>query len=296
MARTREAARRVFAVEYNSSQHEDRGLEENAPNYVITPLGESVNRMYLIGVLMSKTNNGTDDSPMYRAEIRDPTGTFYLYAGQYQPQALTALAQLEPPALLGVVGKIRTFVRDDGSFYASVKPEVIFPVDIPQRDRWIISTARFTMDRIRALKDAYGMDDPNEKDLVEMGHSGRTAASAVRSIGIYGQVDLEPIKKGIRDALDLVLEGGGESLGELPKMESGPSPKEAEKEKPGAEVKDTVFAIIKATMGNKGALYRDIIEECAKKGIDKIQLEETIQELLDEGLVYEPTIGIIKPV
>ncbi len=301
MARLRQAAKRVFASEYNLSQHEDRGLEENAPNFVITPLGENVSRIYFIGVMMTKTNNGTDDSPMYRAEVRDPTGTFYLYAGQYQPQALTALAQLEPPTLIGVVGKVRTYVRDDGSFYASVKPEVVFPVDIPQRDRWIISTTKYTMDRIRALKDAMEEDEPTEEGLIEKGHPKRAAVSAVRSVGIYGNVDVDPIKLSLKDALDLVIEGGGESIGEIPKIAQ--SDGLIKKDEPEVIAKDTddgtkdiVLEIIKGLSGDKGALYRDIITDCEKKGIDKIQLEETIQELLDEGQVYEPTIGIIKPV
>ena len=76
MARTREVAHRMFAVEFNASRHEDRGLEENAPNYVITPLGAHVNRLYFVGNLMSKVNSGTEDSPIYKAEIRGPTGTF----------------------------------------------------------------------------------------------------------------------------------------------------------------------------------------------------------------------------
>ncbi len=298
MARLRQPAKRMFAVEYNRSQHEDRGLEENAPNYVISPLGENINRVYFIGVMMSKTNNGTDESPMYRAEVRDPTGTFYLYAGQYQPQALTALAQLDPPTLIGVVGKVRTFIREDGSFYASVKPEVVFPVDIPQRDRWINESSKFTMERIKACRDAYDMDEPDEEKLQEKGHPGRAIQSALRSVGIYGNTDLEPIKLGVKDALDLVIEGGGESIGEIPVL----SPSEGavaatpEKKEVADDVKDTVLEIIKNLTGEKGALYRDIITDCEKKGIDKIQLEETIQELLDEGQVYEPTIGIIKPV
>lgn len=297
MARLREPAKRIFAVEYNRSQHEDRGLEENAPNYVISPLGENVNRLYFIGVMMSKTNNGTEESPMYRAEVRDPTGTYYLYAGQYQPQALTALAQLDPPTLIGVVGKVRTFIREDGSFYASVKPEMVFPVDIPQRDRWIIQSARFTMERIKACRDAYEMDEPDMEKLEEAGHPRRAIDSALRSVGIYGNTDLEPIKLGIKEALELVIEGGGESIGDMPTLVPSEGAVETPKEKEVKDdVKDDVLEIIKGLTGEKGALYRDIIAQCEKKGIDKIQLEETIQELLDEGQVYEPTIGIIKPV
>jgi RPA family protein len=297
MARMREVARRIFAVEYNRSQHEDKGLEENAPNYIITPLGQSVNRLYFIGVMMSKTNTGTDDSPQYRVEVRDPTGTFYLYAGQYQPQALTALGKLDPPALVGVVGKVRTFVKEDGTFYASVKPEVVFPVDIPQRDRWILSTSKFTMERLRAMKDAMEEDQPSVEGLLEKGHPKRASESAVNGVGLYGNIDLEPYKGCIKDALNLVLEGGGESIG-LPDMgqdEDVPADKE-DKGPASEDLKKMILDIISEVSGEKGALYRDIIAKCEKQGVDKIQLEETIQELLDEGQIYEPTIGIIKPI
>lgn len=291
MARMREVARRVFALEYNRSQHEDRGLEENAPNYVITPLGTSVNRLYFIGVMMSKTNTGTEDSPQFRVEVRDPTGTFYLYAGQFQPEAISSLMKLDTPALVGVVGKVRTFVREDGTFYASVKPESVFPVSVPQRDRWILQTAKFTMERLRAMKDGMEQEAPEVERLMEKGHPKRAAEGAVNGVGLYGNIDLEPYKEGLRSAIGLVMEGGGEPIEET--KEEAPAEEASE---PREDVKEEILEMIKGLSGEKGALYRDIITKCEEKGIDKIQLEETIQELLDEGQVYEPTIGIIKPI
>lgn len=296
MARIREAAKRIFAVEYNGSQHEDRGLEENAPNYVITPLGTSVNRLYFTGVLMSKTNTGSDDAPQYRVEVRDPTGTFYLYAGQFQPEAINSLTQIEAPALVGVVGKVRTFVKEDGTFYASVKPEMVFPLDVAQRDRWVLQTVKFTMERIRAMKDAMEMETPELDALLEKGHPIRAAESAVNGVGLYGNIDLTQIKNGLMDAVNLVIEGGGEPVEqELPSTDEEPTSTN-EGVKGTDELKETILEMISKVSGDKGALYRDIITECEKSGIDKIQLEETIQELLDEGQIYEPTIGIIKPI
>ncbi|MCU0798995.1 MAG: hypothetical protein MUC62_04930 [Candidatus Thermoplasmatota archaeon] len=287
MARNREVAKRLFAIEYNRSGHEDKATEENAPNYVITPLGDPVNRLYFVGVLMSKVNNGTEESPLYRAEVRDPTGTFYLYVGQYQPQPLSVLPTLEPPTLLGVVGKVRTFTKDDGSFYVSIKPEVLFPVDIPQRDRWIVSTSKFTLERLKALEDAQAMDGPAVGPLMEKGHPRRSAESAVNAMSLYGKQDLMQYREAVKGALGLVIEGGGRPL-----MEAPPPPKGATPRPP--DIKEDVFKLIRECSSEKGALYRDIITRCDQKGIDRIRLEETIQELLDEGTIYEPTIGLIK--
>ncbi|MGA1821109.1 MAG: hypothetical protein ACMUIG_01120 [Thermoplasmatota archaeon] len=307
MARIRETARRLFAIEYNRSEHEDRGTEDNAPNYLITPLGDRVNRIYLIGVMMNKTNTGTEDSPMYRAEVRDPTGTFYLYAGQYQPQAMSALSVLEPPILVGVVGKVRTFMKEDGTFYTSVKPETVFPVDIPERDRWILSTAKFTRDKILSVRDAMEMEDPKTDALMDKGHGKKAAECGVESVGLYGSVDLAPFIDSIRTSLGMVMEGGGTPLDNVPKLsisqitEGGSFGAESaeggdEGDEDPAEVKEKVMAIIKELSNEKGAFYRDILSKCEDEGIDKILLEETVQELLDEGSIYEPTIGIIKPI
>ena len=303
MARAREAAQRIFAVEFNGSQHEDRGMEENAPNYVITPLGSRVNRLYFTGVMMNKDNTGTEDSPMYRAEIRDPTGIFYLYAGQFQPQAVNALKQLEPPILVGVVGKVRTFVKEDGTFYTSVKPESVFPVDIPQRDRWILSAVKFTREKMDALKKAMEMEEPDLDELLDQGIVKRAAEAAVEGVGLYGNVALDPYRDAMKNALRMVVEGGGESIGDLPEIYGvAEGPKDSDEEEREVtqgvdkEDKEKVVSIIKELSDEKGAFYRDILSKCEKEGIDKIMLEETVQELLDEGTIYEPTIGIIKPI
>ncbi|MCK5773513.1 MAG: hypothetical protein KAH57_06965 [Thermoplasmata archaeon] len=296
MARIREMAHRMFAVEFNSSRHEDRGLEENAPNYIYTPLGAHVNRLYFIGNLMSKTNSGTDESPMYKAEVRGPTGTFYLFAGQYQPQPLMALAKLEAPELVGVVGKVRTFVRDDGAFYVSVKPEMIFPVTMTQRDMWIVSTAETTIKRLRAMKDSLKMEDPSVEELSRLGHEPTYAKAGVDGVGLYGMVEMEMYLDAVKGALSRVIESDGragpEAIEDIPEdtvevitAAKGPD-----------DVKERVLAIINDLSGDKGALYRDIMSKCEEGKINKIALEETIQELLDEGAIYEPTIGIIKPI
>jgi hypothetical protein len=290
MARGRETAQRLFAVEYNSSKHEDRGTEENAPNFIVTPLGCSVNRLLFMGVLMNKTNTGTGESPNYKAEVRDPTGTFFVYAGQFQPQALSSLSVIEPPALVGIVGKVRTFIKEDGTFYASVKPENVFPVDIPQRDRWILETSRFTMERMRAVQDAAAMPEPSMEALQEKGHPRRAAEAALESVRLYAGSDKRHILNGVRAALRTVVEGEGR-----PVEEPSAAPP-AVQERADPDIKERVLSFIRELAADRGALYRDIMKRCEGEGIDKITLEETIQALLDEGLVYEPTIGIIKPI
>ena len=103
----REVAWRLFAGEYNDSNLEAGGGGDRAPTYVVTPLGARVNRLFVVGVLTDVENVGTDGQPMWRARITDPTGTFHVYAGQYQPEAAAKLAKIKPPAFAAVAGKSR---------------------------------------------------------------------------------------------------------------------------------------------------------------------------------------------
>jgi len=127
----------------------------------------------------------------------------------------------------------------------------------------------------------------NIGSLVEKGHPRRASEAAVNAISVYGKQDLVQFRESVKGALSLVLEGGGKPISEPPIP-----PKEAPSRPP--DIKDDVLELIRECSSDKGALYRDIITRCDQKGIDRIRLEETIQELLDEGTIYEPTIGLIK--
>jgi len=150
---TREVARRVFAAEYNDASYTFKESDdERAPLYLLLPTGERANRVFIVGTLTEKEDVG-EDSEYWRGRIVDPTGTFFTYAGQYQPEAASALRELEPPAYVAVVGKPRTYETDDGSVNVSVRPESITTVDAATRDRWVAETAARTLDRIEAFDD-----------------------------------------------------------------------------------------------------------------------------------------------
>ncbi|SHH14336.1 RPA family protein [Halobaculum gomorrense] len=150
---SREVARRVFAAEYNDASYTFKESDdERAPLYLLLPTGERANRVFVVGTLTEKEDVG-EDSEYWRGRIVDPTGTFFTYAGQYQPEAASALRELEPPAYVAVVGKPRTYETDDGSVNVSVRPESITTVGAATRDRWVAETAARTLDRIEAFDD-----------------------------------------------------------------------------------------------------------------------------------------------
>ena len=162
---TREVARRVFAEEFNDAGYTFKESDdERAPVYALLPSGARANRVFVVGTL-TETEDIGEDSEYWRGRIVDPTGTFFTYAGQYQPEAANALRDLEPPAYVSVVGKPRTFETDDGSVNVSVRPESISVVDADTRDRWVVETAERTLDRIETFE-----DDDNEYAAMARDH------------------------------------------------------------------------------------------------------------------------------
>ena len=152
-APTREVARRVFASEFNDAGYTFKESDdERAPVYLLLPTGASANRVFFVGTLTERDDVG-EDSEYWRGRIVDPTGTFFVYAGQYQPEAASTLRALDPPAYVAVVGKPRTYETDDGEVRVSVRPESITTVDAAVRDRWVAETAQQTIDRVAAFDD-----------------------------------------------------------------------------------------------------------------------------------------------
>lgn len=158
----REVAYRLFAAECNDASYSySESGEERAPNYVVTPTGARVNRLFAVGVLTEVSQAG--DS-ILRARVVDPTGAFIVYAGQYQPDAMAVLDSLEPPTFVAVTGKIRTFQPDDSnSVYTSIRPEEINEVDSDTRDRWTVSTAERTLERVATIAAALDTEQTGEE-------------------------------------------------------------------------------------------------------------------------------------
>jgi RPA family protein len=156
----REAARRVFAQELKDSNLTSRDeSDQYAPQYVLTPTGAKVNRLFLVGTLIEKEDIGTD-SEYWRGRISDPTGSFLVYAGQYQPEAAQFLSECELPVFVAVIGKTSTYTTDDGNVFTSIRPESIQQVDEDTRDLWVLDTAKQTFDRIKAVETG---EDQNSK-------------------------------------------------------------------------------------------------------------------------------------
>ena len=309
----REVAWRVFAEEYNSSVLEHSGEGEKPVSYIVTPLGAKVNRLFVVGVVTDIEDVGEGGKQRFRARITDPTGTYYVSAGEYQPSAAMALSKMAPPAFAAVVGKSRAYSPEEGVKYLSIRPEQIREVDADARDYWVVETARSTLLRIDAVEDGLKMAQPTVGELVKLGHSENLADGVVRAIEYYKDIDVERFRNSVRDALLSILPEGAKRprAAATPRATSAPAraPKAPPKEEPkaadeelhevevGTDEEDTVLKIIESLdKAGKGAKWDAIVDAAKAKKIDKVRLEEIVSSLLDKGEIYEPELGMMKKI
>jgi len=233
----REVAYRLFAAEFDdASLSYSESDEERAPNFVVTPTGLRVNRLFAVGVLTEVESINEDT---LRGRIVDPTGAFVTYAGQYQPPAQAFLDQTTPPAFVAITGKARTFEPEDSDrVFTSVRPESLSEVDSDTRDRWVVSAAEATLHRIAvcaAALDSWLRGDKLQAALSEAGVDDSLAVGIPRALDHYGTTTayLDALRQVAIDALELVAdereevraldiapnEGGETGLGAVPDVD-----------------------------------------------------------------------------
>lgn len=183
----REPAKRVFAAELREVKHQFKGdvTDDKSPTFVLLPTGERCSRVFIVGTLTERSRVG-EQSVMQRARISDPTGIFFVTAGEFQRAAMERLMTLEisvdNPAIIAVVGKPNTYETQDGRVLVSVRAETVSIVDQETRYHWIADTARATLDRLDALGTTEDSRDAQAKYSIDPAVFRRMAAEALDQV------------------------------------------------------------------------------------------------------------------
>ena len=307
----REVAQRVFAAEFNAAKHSYKESGDRSPSFVVSPFGAKVNRLFAVGVLTSVEAAG-NQSGSYKAQIVDPTGTFYVWAGQFEPEAAAQLADIRPPAIVAIVGKSRAREAEPGVTYVNLRPETIRVVDKKDRDAWVLDAARHSMMRLDALREAMKLEAPTAAKLQELGFTKDVAEGVVRSIEHYGKPEIGKYAQLVRDALETLLPGGADKVAATPSFAPAATaytppkpaaqpparapgfPAAAPAAKPENPHKDMILGFVASLDDGKGAPWEDIVAAAAKKNVGEEAVEETLNALMDDGLIYEPVLGRLK--
>jgi uncharacterized protein len=308
----REPAWRIFAAEYNDAALEIKGSGEKVPSYVVTPLGSKVNRVFIAGVL-TDVENVSEGGEYLRAHLSDPTGVFTIYSGQYQQEATNKLQSIEVPAFVAIIGKVRTYIPEEGTLYVSLRPELVREVNAEARDRWIIETCMQTKQRISAILEAQKMTQPNVYDLKKLGYNRELSEGIVAALKKYGAVDVNKYTTLIRESLQYIAPAAAERFEEVQenekleikerkkeskKEQKKPKKQEGEQSIPASETagdpETVVLDTIKELEGTEGAPWDSIVENCKKHGLDENSIEEALTALMDKGFIFEPVLGTLK--
>lgn len=312
----REVAQRVFAAEFNEAKHAYKETGDRSPTFVVSPYGAKVNRLFAVGVLTNVESIGQTPGN-FRAQVVDPTGTFYVLSGQFEPEATAQLMEIRPPEVVALVGKSRLRETPEGATYVNVRPERIHVVSKADRNAWLVETARLSMLRLEAMREAVKMETPTQKALEDLGFPKDVAEGVVKSIEHYGKADLQRYAALIRDALESLAPGAAERqmtepsfatpaapAPAAPRVPTPHAPPQAAAPKPAvapakAPAQDNpheplILTLAEKLDDGKGAPWEDIVSEAAKKGVTEAAVEETLNSLMDKGLIYEPVLGRLK--
>lgn len=295
----RETAWRLFSSELNNATYEIKGTDEKSPSYVVTHLGAMVNRVLIAGVLTEKENVGSEDEPMWRGRIQDTSsGNFYINIGKYQPEAAAAIADIEAPEYVAIVGKVRTYTTNDERVFVSVRPELIMKIDEETRNLWMLEAAQATWSRLNSMKKATSIANASEKDLTDIGFSDMNAKGIIAALDQYGMPNSSTFLKAIQYALRTILPDNNIDLGLPEDISDMPEEIDIEpgmEEHNNADMEDTLLRLLdELDVDGKGAPRDELERKAEVEGISSMELEEISNTLMDKGLVYEPNLRYLK--
>jgi RPA family protein len=298
---SRETAWRIFAGELNMSSLEMKGPDEKSPAYLITPLGTKLNRVLVAGVLLDKQNIGSDEDPLWRARVEDVSGSYFVNVGRYQPEAAAAIASMETPSFVAIVGKIRSFKPDETRTLISIRPERIVRIDAQTRQRIVLEAAQCTWRRLNNMKTALSMPDASANDLTQQGMSKEEAEGVLEAIGFYGAPESTRYLKLIQNALRVLLPDKEIDLGFPEDVSDMPDEIIIDEKAAGdgtdADKEDVILNMLGTLdRDGRGAPMEDLISHAASEGIARTEVEEIVTSLMDKGLVYEPVLGRLKKI
>ncbi len=313
MVQRREPGVLVLAKELSAAIEKHVENREYSPTYLISEIGAKLSRVLIGGVLDQLENRGTDDDPFYTARVIDPNGDFYyLQAGQYNPEGAVALSKLEAGVPILCVGKVRARTPEDSErTYVSVQPESIRAVSMDEVSHWAVKACDKLNNRINANK-AF---DNDEDALKKANLTSREMDGLELSKEFYPTIAVENYQALLFDCLTR-LAGGDVAVpettnftGEFEPAKTSAEPKKDEpevkketeevvEEKVQTDVSDDneskVLGLIKKMDEGDGIYYDDLGIAISMEGIDGPMLDEILDSLTDQGLIFQPRFNHYK--
>ncbi len=254
-----EGAIRIFAGEFDQADLSLPAEDDRTSAWVVTPSGAYCRQLFLAGALVSVQDNGG----MLSARLADPTGGFDLQCSSTAPADI--LRRIAPPVFVSVTGRAQLF-RRDGRISRTVRVELVHLIDRITRDRWVVTTAAATLDRLAEM---------------QMAVAGRCDDARVRQA--CSHYALTPGK------LDQLAEMVAGALGTV--QPSGEIPEEQE---PGPDPPALLLEMIGAGQDPRGISVEAVLDMAGSKGISREAALAAIESLIMDDEIYQPRKGFVR--
>lgn len=295
----RQPAHLLLASEFGSATMHEKGSGEYDPSFVITKLGAKVNRVVAAGLLerleQRETSNG---STLFQGQLRDPTGLHYFSVGDYNSEMMRELShqwveRLDDgePLLVMMTAKTRWYQTDEGAVYTSLRPEEACVVSREVYANWLLDACQSTMQRMDAFTASLEVEP-----TVDAFARAELPSSLLMARNHYGEVDLEPFKLNLMQALD-IAEGRLEAATTPPPMMSLPADGDVVSAE-GNEGDEAVASVLMQVIGHldqgEGVDFDTVLKNAVARGYVRELAESVLDELLESGRLEEPRFGWFK--
>jgi RPA family protein len=301
----RQPAHLLLASEFGSATLHEKGSGEYDPSFIITKLGAKVNRVVAAGLLerleQRETSNG---ATLFQGQLRDPTGLHYFSVGDYNSEMMRELShqwveRLEDgePLLVMMTAKTRWYQTDEGAVYTSLRPEEACVVSREVYANWLLDACESTMQRMNAYTASMEVEP-----TVDAFARAELPSSLLVARNHYGEVDLEPFKLNLMQALD-IAEGRLEAATTPPPMMSLPAEPGTSSEvgtdgTGESDVGDEMGGFLVQVIGHldqgEGVDFDTVLKNAVARGYVRELAESVLDELLESGQLEEPRFGWFK--
>ncbi|MFQ5816020.1 MAG: OB-fold nucleic acid binding domain-containing protein, partial [Candidatus Hydrothermarchaeaceae archaeon] len=242
-----------------------RSTERWEPNYLVTPFNDRVSRVRVLATVVSEFVS--EDKKYSTITLDDGSDTITVRAFKEECEML---GDIDVGDIVDVVGKVKEYQEE-----RYITSESIWRLEDPNWELVRKLELLAVNARTPSAKegDAAGVD-------VKIGEAAPEAAKAAAVVPEANAIEV------VEEVVE--SESGGKSL------ETGPS-KKAEESSDGADKgqKSSILKLIRDMDEGDGVKYVTLLKE---SGLTEDALEAVLNELMQDGDVYEPKIGRFKGV
>lgn len=284
----REIAHRLFAKEFNNSiylkaYHLNEFKGSKASKLLFSPTGLPINRVFIVGVITEIQNILSKNNNLWKARVSDPTGTFIIYAGKYQPDAAFFISTVDVPSYVAVVGKVRFYESKDRVNIISIRAEEINNVDSFTRNSWVIDAAISTLQRLKFLDNTINNNainnEENMSDMLKLQDLNSLSLEVINELISFYGINTNYIKEYQQDVYKALL-AIKENI-------------DSQFTQKNININQIQELLITLDQG-KGVSYNSLMSIAQNKSIPKEIVNEILHYLLESGECYQPRNGILK--